>query len=117
MDLSPPAPCRTRKLSPRENAAGGASSDTSEESRGSDREDRGGAGTGLQGRVEIELNVGGQPQALEDRVTVVELGTPLRIPGGLRHGFQVGLVPKESEPGLVQLVALEWIVADPTPCD
>src|SRR5271167_3739841 len=57
----------------------------SEESRGSDREDRGRARARFQGRVEIQLNVRGEPQALEDRVTVIELRSPLRIARGLGH--------------------------------
>jgi hypothetical protein len=43
----------------------------SKEHRGADREYRGGTGTRFQGRVEIELNVGRQPQTFEECVIVI----------------------------------------------
>src|SRR6516165_3342041 len=89
----------------------------SEESRGADREDRGGAGARVQGRVEIDLNLGREPQALEEDVIVIELRSPLRVPRRLGHCLQVGLVPKDADPYLVKVVAAERIVVDPTPCD
>src|SRR5271169_2644472 len=86
----------------------------SEERRGPDGKYSGGAGTGVQGGIKIDLHVRGQPQALEDRVIVVELRSPLGAARGLAHFFEIGLVPKNAKPDLVQLVAVERIVVDPT---
>ena len=96
---------------------GNKARNTSEEGRGSNREDCGGPGARVQRRVEIELNVGGQPQGFEEDVIVIEFRPPLRIARRLGHCFQIGLVPNDAKPRLVEVVAAEGIVVDPTPRD
>ena len=71
----------------------------------------------MQGRGEVDLNIGSEPQALEEDVIVIELRSPLRVPRRLGHCLQVGLVPKDADPYLVKVVAAERIVVDSTPRD
>jgi hypothetical protein len=48
---------------------------------------------------------------------MIEFRSPFRVPGGLGHRFQIGLVPKDAEPHLVEVVAAKGIVVDPTQRD
>jgi hypothetical protein len=85
----------------------------SEEGRGSHREDRARAGARFQGRVEIELKVRGESQALEDRITVIQLRSSFRIARWLGHCFQIGPVPKDAEPAWSSLLRSNGLLQIP----